>query len=1442
MRKKMRSVLCLVLAAILLLSLVACKKSNEIDAGDTTGDERVTYTVRVLDPNGAAVAGVGVYVYVDETCEELEFFDTTNDSGTISFEADKLDTYVATLTDVPESFRYEKMYPLTGTETDIRLTSGVMTDDTQIVYKPGDLMLDFTVTDTEGNEYNLAKLLEEKEAVILNFYYNGCVPCQMEFPYLEEAYQIYGNQVQFIAMNHTDSEEAIAAFKKEHELTFPFAHCEEKWKEVMNITAYPTTVVIDRFGNIVLMHTGGIESAQLVKDICEAVTGEDYVQKIYNNIGEIEATPPEGTAENPALMGATPRFELTIEGGKEHYIEFLKLNKLTMQIKDKDAYVLYEGKKYVPNSNGVISLFVTCPDMNTPVKIGFGNSSDKTKTFVVTMSAQPGSMDNPYSLKMGENKVTVAKGNDQGVYYTWTATENGTLRVSCTKATSGVKYDCILYNLNSYAQRNMGDDGSVNDAGHKFVEVKVNKGDKVQMIASVAPDESWNYPGGSFTYLAEFTKGEGREENKTQYTTFTVTVTDDKGAPMANVKFSTTVDEEPVNFSTNGDGVASVNLPEGSYQVTMVVPDGYTSKTTDFLLTKEAPSYTIKLAKKVIVMADYTVTVEDVNGDPLENVTVVIGTKFATTNAEGKVTFNLEKASYTATVTAPEGYTALDSYAFEENATSLTITLEYTLGTKNNPIDIYEMEVITDPIPAGKSLYYNLYRASGLILSVNDPDAKITIDETVYTADASGMVILTVPATGGTMMPTLMKLENVGAETELYTIMLEYPLGHRMKPEILASLAELTTDLEAGNTDGYYYSWTTAEEGVVTFYVKSATDGVQYDLILTNTTNSAVRTLSEDGVGGLVTLNVAAGDTVMIQVAPLSALENQTQIVSVGSFTAQENTDDVKYTYSVIVKDAEGNPMENVAVTIGNTHLTTDENGMAFAQLVEGTYTATVTVPEGYKATTTQTSLTAVENQAQFTLTAVAMVEYVVNISLDGAAYTGRTRVQILENGVIAHEQVTTNGRATAELGEGNYTVKLTMLDDNKLMYDVETAKLTAANPTLNVALFRPKTYTDYKITVVDSNGKAMSGLLVQVMNGTTVVASGNTDATGLYTVNLETGNYTVELKFSGTTYYYNKLTAVLNGNAANLTIRLAGELDTSKYDTHWLVNGEKIYMVDEGITHVQIGAGKTYAHAGADYTDCLFLFVPSRLGMYTITVDYKGGEVRSYSDFVGTVMDRSSYYDDGIFYLDYKHQSQLDNSVPVIFGIQNVEGITDACITITRIGEPGFSMEDLPVNTDWYSGYVPTKQSTPSGTMKYIDIKASTDTYDIFYDETDKVYKVMVNGVAKTLYMNLGTVTTQYISLKLVVNGDDIAGGSSLRKYIKDSNGNIIAKEDYTDLIRQYIDAADANRGLYPVTKDLAYIVQNAKPGWWDVTSPDYLLTDCNPELGWLFACCYMQ
>lgn len=158
-----------------------------------------------------------------------------------------------------------------------------------VTFKRGDVFADMTVTTPEGTTYKISEILKEKKAVVLNFWYINCGPCQMEFPYMEDAYEKYQDDIEILAINPYDgTDETVADFQKKFELTFPMAVGEEEWAQYMELSAYPTTVVIDRYGIVSFKHTGMITTVEEFEKLFGFFTAEDYEQTIIKNIDDIE--------------------------------------------------------------------------------------------------------------------------------------------------------------------------------------------------------------------------------------------------------------------------------------------------------------------------------------------------------------------------------------------------------------------------------------------------------------------------------------------------------------------------------------------------------------------------------------------------------------------------------------------------------------------------------------------------------------------------------------------------------------------------------------------------------------------------------------------------------------------------------------------------------------------------------------------------------------------------------------------------------------------------------------------------------------------------------------------------------------------------------------------------------------------------------------------------
>lgn len=275
------TVLTLMIALILCLGLLMGCSSNS----------KTTYTIKVMSEGEKSLSGIKVYVYKDSTQENLVWAAETDEEGSISFEAEQSEAYVVVLQEVPEKYQAEDVYQIKDEQTEIKLESVLVdgSDLTNVTYELGDTIHDFTVTAVDGTEYKLSELLKEKKAVVLNFWFINCGPCKMEFPYLQEAYVEYKDSTEVIAINPVDgTNDNITTFAQENKLTFPMAVGEPVWETCMKLNAYPTTVVIDRYGTIGMIHKGMVTDTETFTKVFEFFTSDDYKQTTIRSIEDIE--------------------------------------------------------------------------------------------------------------------------------------------------------------------------------------------------------------------------------------------------------------------------------------------------------------------------------------------------------------------------------------------------------------------------------------------------------------------------------------------------------------------------------------------------------------------------------------------------------------------------------------------------------------------------------------------------------------------------------------------------------------------------------------------------------------------------------------------------------------------------------------------------------------------------------------------------------------------------------------------------------------------------------------------------------------------------------------------------------------------------------------------------------------------------------------------------
>ena len=283
----------LVLATMLTMSvsLAGCGKEDETSA--TGSGVAGTYTVTVETAGGMPMQGIAVSVFADDTLADMKAYNETDEKGTVSMELDGQDPYAITLSSVPKGYAVEDVYHFDGTSLKIVLTSSVVTGENMgdVTLGLGDIMYDFTVTTPDGTKVTLSEMLKEKKMVLVNFWYTSCSWCVTEFPFMEEAYQMYKDDVGIVAVDPLgEADEAIAAFPANYglSLSFPLAACPSSWANTFGLQGYPTSVIIDRYGMICLIESGAITSLRPFNSLFETFTADDYKQQLYTEgVGQL---------------------------------------------------------------------------------------------------------------------------------------------------------------------------------------------------------------------------------------------------------------------------------------------------------------------------------------------------------------------------------------------------------------------------------------------------------------------------------------------------------------------------------------------------------------------------------------------------------------------------------------------------------------------------------------------------------------------------------------------------------------------------------------------------------------------------------------------------------------------------------------------------------------------------------------------------------------------------------------------------------------------------------------------------------------------------------------------------------------------------------------------------------------------------------------------------
>ena len=379
-----------------------------------------------------------------------------------------------------------------------------------------------------------------------------------------------------------------------------------------------------------------------------------------------------------------------------------------------------------------------------------------------------------------------------------------------------------------------------------------------------------------------------------------------------------------------------------------------------------------------------------------------------------------------------------------------------------------------------------------------------------------------------------------------------------------------------------------------------------------------------------------------------------------------------------------------------------------------------------------------------------------------------------------------------------------------------------------------------YKVKVVDAVGSPVSGVVVKFMQNGTQAGMQVVNENGVAEKVLPKGDYTLELQFTNSdiVYQYDQSSLTMSASKTELEIVLSIALGDKTQTIYAGGKEHEAYYVTAGGTEIPLKADdRSY-----------FLFAPTESGTYEFSLTGSNAAIGYYGAPHYVQEMSAAEVVDNKFTVSVRPDmigTGNTGTTVLVIGVDAGEG--SAVLGIQRIGDHEWSVSDEPWIV-YEATTVPTAYTLPAGSnLGEFDLTAATDTYKLVLDASGFYHLDSENG--PLVLVRLG----KNAQVKYLDPYETILEKTGINCYFyKDAEKKEFErKENYVECVNAYIACVDEASGLYPLTEDLKYVIQNNgnHQGWWDMNG-NYIfrdemgnnIVDINPDIAWLFMCCYIQ
>ena len=535
----------------------------------------------------------------------------------------------------------------------------------------------------------------------------------------------------------------------------------------------------------------------------------------------------------------------------------------------------------------------------------------------------------PQPLTIGEN-TAVLTGSEDGVEFSWTAPETGTLTVTMPEPNADYVWEYYVDNeMDEASPETHYGDGYENDGVPVVAEtIDVTKDDEVLVYVNIT-DENFDYVAGTLTFTAAFETAAGSESQPIELldsdTTDGAVITADITVAAHKTLYYSISRIQNMILTVTGEGSFTVNCGgqsvvaadgvatiEGVSAASMYAPLVFSVENTGAAALSAQVKFTFPLGaynnpEVIEELGSLTTTLEAGDSDGYNYIWTAteagvlsfdINMPKAALNADivltnqnsydisslveaGVETVFGEELTYTTVSTNVEaGDVVLVTVAavpVEGAYPAMTVEsvcyFTAPAGTEDNPFQLSAAEVNEVKVAAGATVYCcNTGNVNGMLFNLTGGAASVAHNDATYTT-ADGAVSFTC-VQASTNEPAMFVITNTGSQEATYTVSFSAPLGAWENPEVLALNVPTTATVKAGS-NGYNYTWTAEEEGVFTVTVDTSAANGWFYTITNNSTGVATDEHTSalyDTDGNAVTpvtsdsVEVYAGDEVIVTV------------------------------------------------------------------------------------------------------------------------------------------------------------------------------------------------------------------------------------------------------------------------------------------------------------------------------------------------------------------------------------------------------------------------------------------------------------------------------------------------------------------------------------------------------------------------------------------------